>query len=373
MKLNCFIARKGDKFTVEVEPAATILDLKVKVQNEKGYSAERQILMLDGPEFLKNTQNLAEAGIKEGDLIIVGLSTKLNIKNETEGLDDIVASGSGSKGKAVDLEASSSSSSRPDDIITVGLASSPATLYDTPENVESSAEYQTAVQALVGMGFAPGDVVCAMRAAYNDPDRAAEYLMTGIPNVDAHLPAQIKGKESFSIPKRGKKNKGKQPALFDEADDDENWQRDMARREYLLGHPIMNTLKELIFDSKEEYEPCLADLHNKQPELIDGIMDNPDIFIKAMLGNALDRDSDTGIPDSEDYDIDQSGVASGSTSSATNPIRQSRKRKKSADEEEALDRLAALGFDRDHAADVLAACDGDEEKAANLLFEMMVS
>merc|ERR1712087_695827 len=49
-----------------------------------------------------------------------------------------------------------------------------------------------AVQNLVAMGFPEAEVQRAMRAAYNNPERAAEYLLTGIPqNVGAPAHAQV--------------------------------------------------------------------------------------------------------------------------------------------------------------------------------------
>jgi hypothetical protein len=38
--------------------------------------------------------------------------------------------------------------------------------------------YEAAVKNLIEMGFETSQVKAAMRAAFNNPDRAAEYLMT---------------------------------------------------------------------------------------------------------------------------------------------------------------------------------------------------
>jgi UV excision repair protein RAD23 len=53
----------------------------------------------------------------------------------------------------------------------------------TPSHPAASAlvtgsEYETVVNSLTDMGFPREDVVRALRAAFNNPDRAVEYLTT---------------------------------------------------------------------------------------------------------------------------------------------------------------------------------------------------
>jgi UV excision repair protein RAD23 len=50
----------------------------------------------------------------------------------------------------------------------------------TESTLATGSQYEVAVNNLVDMGFPRDQVVAAMRAAFNNPDRAADYLMTVI-------------------------------------------------------------------------------------------------------------------------------------------------------------------------------------------------
>jgi UV excision repair protein RAD23 len=55
---------------------------------------------------------------------------------------------------------------------------SSATTQPVDTDLATGEAYNNAVQNLVDMGFEINQVKAAMRAAFNNPDRAAEYLMT---------------------------------------------------------------------------------------------------------------------------------------------------------------------------------------------------
>lgn len=62
--------------------------------------------------------------------------------------------------------------------VTAGAATTAATTSTGASALVSGSEYEATVQNLMEMGFDREQIVRAMRAAFNNPDRAVEYLMS---------------------------------------------------------------------------------------------------------------------------------------------------------------------------------------------------
>lgn len=58
------------------------------------------------------------------------------------------------------------------------------------QNFVVGPDLEQTIGRLMGMGFEREEVVRALRAAYNNADRAVEYLLNGIPQENNKLPQQ---------------------------------------------------------------------------------------------------------------------------------------------------------------------------------------
>ncbi|KAJ3108115.1 hypothetical protein HDU96_007693 [Phlyctochytrium bullatum] len=141
-----------------------------------------------------------------------------------------------------------------------------------------------------------------------------------------------------------------------EADED-RWTSMLDQQEYLRKHPIMQSFKELIFRTGENFGPCIAGLKKSQPELFNIVQDNHAMFLAILRGDLrtlreVDSEAEESSPAPEK--LASAGEGRGSDDRFSKSV----------------ENLVAFGFDVDQVTEILLACDGDEQQAANLLFEM---
>eukprot|EP00058_Branchiostoma_floridae_P020521 XP_002606011.1 hypothetical protein BRAFLDRAFT_61506 [Branchiostoma floridae] len=169
--------------------------------------------------------------------------------------------------------------------------------------------YETMVTSMMSMGFERDQVVAALRASFNNPDRAVEYLLTGLP-----------------------------PAMENPL-------------EFLRDQPQFNNMRQLIRSNPTLLSALLQNLGQSNPQLLQHINDHQQEFIE-MLNEPVEGEggaAGSGPPVMEQLPTGQNVI----------PV--------TPQEKEAIERLKALGFDEGLVIQAYFACDKNENLAANFL------
>jgi UV excision repair protein RAD23 len=238
-------------------------------------------------------------------------------------------------------------------------------------------ERDAAIANMESMGFPRADIDRAMRAAYFNPDRAVEYLLTGIPEGALQepqaqaSPRQARGPTS-PPPAPAAGNTGA-PAASAEGDQPINLFEAAAQAgqggrggaggarsggaggaagaggalganslDFLRNNPQFQQLRQVVQQQPTMLEPILQQVGAGNPQLAQMIANHSDQFLQLL---AEDADEDAPLP------------PGAQTIQVTE------------EEREAIERLCRLGFERDLVIQAYFACDKNEELAANFLFD----
>jgi len=223
---------------------------------------------------------------------------------------------------------------------------------------------QSAINNMTEMGFPRDQVLRAMRASYNNADRAVEYLMTGIP---AHLEAEAAGptpptaapatqpaaaapipavvpppnqpQNLFQLAQQQQQAGGVGPAAAVGATGTPQGPVQL-NLEALRDNPQIQQLRQQLANDPQMAQPLIQQLAAQNPAMSQMLAQNPDALAQ-LLGIELDEEAQPG----------------------THVV--------SVTEEEiaAIERLQGLGFSRQAVLEAYFACDKNEELAANYLFE----
>jgi len=340
-------------FKIEIAKSDTIKEVKEKIHKEKGddYKIELQKLILLG-KVLEDNKTVEEYGIQETSSIVCFAAKPKP-----------AASGA-TTSSASSQAAAPVSTPAPQAVATpapVPIAPAPTPVVATPAPVVPATdpslvvgdEYERSVTEMMSMGYPRSQIVAAMRAAFNNPDRAVEYLLSGsIPNIDA---GESEGGDETS----GDEAPEHRPSESSSVPSGLGGEDPLA---FLRSQPQFAQMRALLQQNPSLLAPLLQQLAQSNPQLLTLINEYQSEFYN-MINEPMDSESSSG---SSGGSITSGGAnPTGGANPSGGPVRQSITITQA--EREAIDRLKALGFPEGMCVQAYFACEKNENLAANFL------
>ncbi|EDW81201.1 uncharacterized protein Dwil_GK11154 [Drosophila willistoni] len=263
-------------FNVEMNVSQSVLALKKHLAGipEISLSAEQLQLIYAG-RIMEDTQPLSEYNIQDGKIIVM-MGKNKPVQVETPVKEELVP-----PTPPLTAQSSQQEPRRP-----------------------SQAPNEDRVRELVSMGYEEEEVRAALRASFNHPERAIEYLINGLPPSQPLPTPSTTSSSSLSSP---------------------DWAE-------LLSDPRFIQFRDAIRDHPEALEGLLRRIGESDPETLEAIRNG--------IQNGFEDD---GGSESIQVSLTPEELA-------------------------AVERLISLGFQREMVLQVYLACDKNEELAADILF-----
>ncbi|NXX95493.1 RD23B protein, partial [Centropus bengalensis] len=212
--------------------------------------------------------------------------------------------------------------------------------------------YENMVTEIMSMGYEREQVIAALRASFNNPDRAVEYLLMGIPGdnqtVGDPLQAAPTGPSPSSavaaavatIPTAAS-SLGGHPL------------------EFLRNQPQFQQMRQIIQQNPSLLPALLQQIGRENPQLLQQISQHQEHFIHMLNEPILE--SRQGLGGGDD------GASTGGVAEAGNS--HMNYIQVTPQEKEAIERLKALGFPEGLVIQAYFACEKNENLAANFLLQ----
>nr|XP_039259949.1 UV excision repair protein RAD23 homolog B-like [Styela clava] len=354
-------------FTIEIDEKQTVKTLKEKIENEKGkeaYPIDGQKLIYAG-KMLDDEKTLAEYNIVEKNFIVAMVSKPKPAQTTCSAPAQSATTTQAADAPTTTPEQPSTTEDtkpkedeKPPEQMDTSSSTTPATssAAATGSEIASAAAsalltgdaYEQNITNIVSMGFARDDVVAALRASFNNPDRAVEYLTTGIPS-NLQTPQPAAGGET-AVAAAGSEET---PAATNPPASSED------PFEFLRNQPEFQRMCQALRENPSYLQIFMQELRNSNPQLLEQISRNQAAFIQLINSTEGQAAGSTEQP------------AEGGGAGGTGPPPGTQYIQISSEDKAAVDRLKALGFPEEDALQFYMACDKNETLAANLLFENM--
>ncbi|XP_043078634.1 RAD23 homolog A, nucleotide excision repair protein b [Puntigrus tetrazona] len=233
------------------------------------------------------------------------------------------------------------------------IAQSEASITDDLGLLEAAASilvtgqaYENLVAEIMSMGYEREQVIAALRASYNNPDRAVEYLLMGIPTESEQPPQEVVRPTPVSNPTPPAPQRPQPPPAAAGAESGAA-QASANPLEFLRNQPQFQQMRQIIQQNPALLPALLQQLGRDNPQLLQQITQHQERFVQML------NEPHGG----------EAGAAEAPSAPHTNYIQVT------PQEKEAIERLKALGFPEGLVIQAYFACEKNENLAANFLLQ----
>ncbi|GAA0147796.1 damaged DNA-binding protein [Lithospermum erythrorhizon] len=381
---------KGSHFEIEVQPQDTVASVKKTIETVQGadvYPAGQQMIIYQG-KVLKDETTLEESNVSEGSFIVIMLSkskpsssatsTKSTTPAETSSVvQPPTATAASTQPVAAAQEPTPATIpplSAPESSSAPATAASEGGVYDqAASNLVAGSNMETTIQQILDMGGGSWDrdtVMRALRAAFNNPERAVEYLYSGIPELpEIPAVAQAPAVGLTQAPAGGLNENPPAPVpsqaavpgvgpnanpldLFPQGLPNVGSNASAGTLDFLRNSQQFQALRAMVQANPQILQPMLQELGKQNPQLVRLIQEHQADFLRLI---------NEPVEGGEGNILEQLAGAGAVPQAVT----------VTPEEREAIERLEAMGFERNLVLEVFFACNKNEELAANYLLDHM--
>uniref|UniRef100_A0A803LAU3 Ubiquitin receptor RAD23 n=1 Tax=Chenopodium quinoa TaxID=63459 RepID=A0A803LAU3_CHEQI len=366
---------KGTNFEIEANSDDSVANVKRSIEKAQGadvYPATSQMLIHQG-KVLKDETTLGENGVADNSFLVIMLSKKP------------AAAGASSVSAAPATQAQPQSTTTPTPAAAVPAPVAPqaqgdANVYgQAASNLVAGSNLENTIQQILDMGGGSWDrdtVVRALRAAYNNPERAVEYLYSGIPeqaevapvprtptattggqaanplapagNPLAQVGNPLGQAPQAAVPASGGPNASPLD-LFPQGVPSVGSNAGAGSLDFLRNSQQFQALRAMVQANPQILQPMLQELGKQNPQLMRLIQEHQSDFLR-LINEPVEGEGNL---------LSQLASSMPPTVSVT------------PEEREAIERLEGMGFRRATVLQVYFACNKNEELAANYLLDHM--
>lgn len=347
-------------FKIDIDEEETVKILKEKtadVLGKENFPVAGLKLIYAG-KVLNDDTALKEYKINEKNFVVVMVSKAKTASPTPQPLPPTISpsttspaapSGQSTADTRSDAQGSSSTSSE--------ASTNTNLINEAVSNLVTGPSYDAMVTEMMLMGYEREQVVAALRASFNNPDRAVEYLLTGIPGRESGIatgpeavvsPVSVQAAPigGISLPA----NTGSSPSAGGG-----------NPLSFLRNQPQFHVMRQLIQQNAALLPALLQEIGRENPELLQEISSHQEQFIQM-----LNEPNPEAMPAGE---LGGAGGAGGAVAGDTpggNPMSYIQV---TPQEKEAIERLKALGFPEGLVIQAYFACEKNENLAANFLLQ----